>query len=198
MVDCVLPREGHEIFSYEVFHHLLLLLTCILNESSDVWIFPVEHKSRCIPFWKTSRFRTLQIEAPCSLALGIQALENSLSCWTNHCTSHSFKWLVLSLCSVKVEMEVQPRRFGIQQAVVRFWWGPMWRGKVQITITFFKTGIWQNLRGDLSYCLGFSAVSPALGGALSQISHVWSEVAWSWEMDKVPRLAWGIFSSFCQ
>lgn len=190
--------SSHESFSYEVFHHPLLLPICILNESNELWIFPVEHKSSCIPFWKTSRFQTLQIKAPCSFMLGIQAMENSLDCWTNHCTSDSFKLLILSFCSVEVEMEVQPRNCGIQQTAVRFLWGPIWRGKVQIKIIFFKMGVWQNFKRDLSFYLGFSAVSPAPGGALSQINHVWSDVAWGWEMDKVSHLAWGIFSSFCQ
>lgn len=70
MVDSVLPIECHESFSYEVFHHPLLLPICILNESNELWTVVVEHKSRCISFWTTSRFRTMQIEAPCSFRLG--------------------------------------------------------------------------------------------------------------------------------
>lgn len=45
------------------------LCPLILNRSDELWILPVEHKSRCTPFWKNSKFWTMEIETTCSFGV---------------------------------------------------------------------------------------------------------------------------------
>lgn len=64
---CSSHRGLWDLFGWSLIVSFLCPL--ILNGSDVLWVLPVEHKSRCTPFWKNSKFWTMWIETTCSFGV---------------------------------------------------------------------------------------------------------------------------------